>query len=108
MPGVFVDDELLRERLKEAKGIGTPATREKRGNGNANLSIGRRHQALRRGDVRPALQKRRRHFWRYHRHRDLRFRWGNREFGGRLADQNRDGVLELSARHADRDRLRLR
>ncbi len=23
----FVDDELLRERLKEAKGIGTPATR---------------------------------------------------------------------------------
>jgi len=27
MPGVFVDDEVLRERLKEAKGIGTPATR---------------------------------------------------------------------------------
>jgi DNA topoisomerase III len=23
----FVDDEVLRERLKEAKGIGTPATR---------------------------------------------------------------------------------
>jgi DNA topoisomerase III len=25
----FVDDEILRERLKEAKGIGTPATRAK-------------------------------------------------------------------------------
>src|SRR3974390_1982091 len=27
MPGAFVEDEVLRERLKEAKGIGTPATR---------------------------------------------------------------------------------
>ena len=27
MPGGFVEDEVLRERLKEAKGIGTPATR---------------------------------------------------------------------------------
>ena len=29
------------------------------------------------------------------------------QFGGRAADQHRDGVLELRALHADVDRLRL-
>jgi hypothetical protein len=74
---------------------------------NADLGIGRRDQPLGGGNIRAALQKRGRHFWRYHRHRYHRFRWRDRKIGGRLADQNRDRVLELGSGHADCDRLRL-
>jgi hypothetical protein len=48
-----------------------------------------------------------RHLGRYHRHRYHRFHWRDRKFGRRLADQNRDRVLELGSGHADCDRLRL-
>src|SRR6266478_2452932 len=97
------------QRQRRSTGIGRKGDRRiKRRLGNADLCIGRRHQPLGGGNVGAALQKRGRHICRYYRHRDHRFRRENRKLRRRLADQDRDRVLELGTRHTDRNRLRLR
>jgi len=73
--------------------------------GRADLCIGCRHEPFRRGDVRPALEQRRRHVGRGDRDIARHRRRCDREFSRRLADQRGDRMLELSTLHADGDRL---
>src|SRR5207244_3382539 len=60
------------------------------------------------GNVRPTLEQRRRQTRRHYRSGEGDRRSSDRELGGRLADEYRDGVLEGGALDSDIDRLRAR
>src|SRR6266705_2630551 len=82
--------------------------RKVRGLRDADLRVRGGRPALGSGDVGPALEQLRGQAERNARHRHRERHGRDRELGGRLADEDRDRVLQLSALHAGIDRLRQR